>query len=70
MLEKAMNEEISSLENNETWELVLLPPSKQMIGCKQVYKTKLKFDGSLKRYKARLVAKGYTQQPGVDYFDF
>ncbi|KAL4347795.1 hypothetical protein GQ457_17G000690 [Hibiscus cannabinus] len=65
----AMKEEIEALERNHTWDLVPLPPGKQTIGCKWVYKTKLKSDGSLERYKARLVAKGYTQQPGVDYLD-
>ncbi|KAL4346779.1 hypothetical protein GQ457_17G003030 [Hibiscus cannabinus] len=65
----AMHEEILALERNNTWDLVSLPPGKQTIGCKWVYKTKLKSDGSLERYKARLVAKGYTQKPGIDYFD-
>ncbi|KAL4320319.1 hypothetical protein GQ457_18G003820 [Hibiscus cannabinus] len=65
----AMREEIEALERNHTWDLVSLPPGKQTIGCKWVYKTKLKSDGSLERYKARLVAKCYTQQPGVDYLD-
>ncbi|KAL4303976.1 hypothetical protein GQ457_10G014420 [Hibiscus cannabinus] len=64
---KAMSEEITALERNNTWDLVPLPEGKQAIGCKWVYKTKLKSDGSLERYKARLVAKGYTQQPGIDY---
>ncbi|KAL4335057.1 hypothetical protein GQ457_07G001240 [Hibiscus cannabinus] len=64
-----MNEEIMALERNNTWELVPLPSGKQAIGCKWVYKTKLKSDGSLERYKARLVAKGYTQQPGIDYLN-
>ncbi|KAK8653946.1 hypothetical protein V6N13_127927 [Hibiscus sabdariffa] len=64
-----MKEEILALERNNTWDLVPLPPGKQTIGCKWVYKIKLKSDRSLERYKARLVAKGYTQQPGVDYFD-
>ena len=39
------------------------------IGCKWVYKVKLKFDGTLERYKARLVAKGYTQCEGLDNYD-
>ncbi|CAH9090919.1 unnamed protein product, partial [Cuscuta epithymum] len=65
----AMNNEIQALEKNDTWILVNLPPNKHCIGCKWVFKTKLKSDGSLDRYKARLVAKGYTQEEGLDYFD-
>ncbi|KAL4292078.1 hypothetical protein GQ457_14G019000 [Hibiscus cannabinus] len=67
--QKAIEEELIALDRNKTWEIVSLPPGKQAIGCKWVYKTKLKSDGTLERYKARLVAKGYTQQPGIDYFD-
>ncbi|KAL4376695.1 hypothetical protein GQ457_02G014510 [Hibiscus cannabinus] len=66
---KAMAEEILALENNQTWDLVSLPPGKKTIGCKWVFKTKLKSDGTLDRYKARLVAKGYTQQSGVDFLN-
>ncbi|GAB2293271.1 hypothetical protein Dimus_038257 [Dionaea muscipula] len=38
-----------------------------VIGCKWVFKTKLKPDGTLDRLKARLVAKGYHQIDGLDY---
>ena len=37
---KAMDEEIDAIERNETWELTELPPKKQVIGVKCVYKTK------------------------------
>ncbi|KAL6346439.1 hypothetical protein AAG906_033235 [Vitis piasezkii] len=41
-----------------TWHLVPSPAHGKVIGCKWVYKLKLKADGSIDRYKACLVAKG------------
>jgi hypothetical protein len=61
--------EFIALEANDTWIVTNLLAGKQPIGCKRVYKVKLKADGSLERYKARLVAKDYTQQKGLDYFE-
>ncbi|KAG7533570.1 Transcription factor MADS-box [Arabidopsis thaliana x Arabidopsis arenosa] len=66
---KAMDLEISALEQNGTWSVESLPPGKTVIGCKWVYTIKYNPDGSIDRYKARLVAKGYTQQEGIDYID-
>lgn len=65
--QKAMTQEFNALHANHTWDLVHLPPHKQAIGCKWVYKVKHKADGSIERFKARLVVKGYTQQLGIDY---
>ncbi|XP_040998129.1 uncharacterized protein LOC121244162 [Juglans microcarpa x Juglans regia] len=38
-----------------------------VIGCKWVFKTKIKDDGTLERLKARLVAKVFHQIDGVNY---
>ena len=62
-----MNQEISALDQNETWDLVSLPKDKKAIGCKWVYKTKFNPDGSVERCKARLVARGDRQIEGKDF---
>ena len=63
---KAMQDEITSLHENDTWELV--PPIKErkVVQCKWVYKIKEEPHGK-KRFKARLVAKGFQQKAGVDF---
>jgi hypothetical protein len=63
----AMDEEITAIERNETWELAELPKGHQSIGVKWVYKKKMNAQGEIERYKARLVAKGYRQKAGIDY---
>nr|CAN79888.1 hypothetical protein VITISV_019498 [Vitis vinifera] len=57
---------MSALKKNKTWELVDLPKGKRKVGCKWVFTTKHRADGTLERYKVRLVAKGYTQTHGID----
>ena len=55
-----MNEEMKSLQKNETWELVDRPPRKKLVGCQWVYTVKHKANDTIERFKARLVVKGYT----------
>ena len=62
-----MKEEITTIENNKTWQLVDKPKGKKVIGVKWVYRVKLNPNGSINKYKARLVVKGYIQQSGIDY---
>ena len=64
-----MQQELSTLEANQTWELTSLPPGKFPIGCRWVYKIKHHPDGSIACYKARLMAKGYNQVEGIDFID-
>ena len=63
----AIDAEFQSLKKQATWSLVPLPPHKNVVTCKWVYKLKRHIDGSIARYKARLVARGYLQQYGMDY---
>ena len=57
-----MKNEIKTLEKNQTWDLVILPQKKSIIGCKWVYRVKFQVDGRVERYKARLVAKGVNKR--------
>ncbi|KAK5825993.1 hypothetical protein PVK06_020890 [Gossypium arboreum] len=66
---EAILEEMCALEKTGTWETMELPVGKKIVGCKWVFTTKFKPDGSLDRYKARLVAEGYTQTYGIDYLE-
>jgi hypothetical protein len=59
---KAMNEELASLKENETWELVNRLINAKVIQNRGVMRVKKSYDGN-----ARLVAKGYAQKQGIDY---
>ena len=54
---QAMDEEINSIERNDTWDLADLPKDKDCIGVKWVYKIKVNEKGEIGKYKVILVAK-------------
>jgi Reverse transcriptase (RNA-dependent DNA polymerase) len=56
----AMQEEIDSIRNNQTWSLVEPSVGQRVIGLKWIYKVKKDSDGKVVKHKARLVAKGYV----------
>lgn len=62
-----MQQELMSIEQNQTWQLTDLPEGHKAIGLKWIYKIKKNVDGETVKCKARLVAKGYVQQQGIDF---
>ena len=66
---EAVQNEMDSIMSNGTWEVVDRPYGCKPVGCKWVFKKKLRPDGTIEKYRARLVAKGYTQKECEDYFD-
>ena len=64
---KAIRSEMDSIMSNGTWEVVDRPYGCKPVGCKWVFKKKLRPDGTIEKYKTRLVAKGYTQKEGEDF---
>ena len=63
---EAINDEVESILQNHTWELVDLPPGSKPLGYKWIFKKKMKADGSIDKYKDILVIKGYKQKEGLD----
>ncbi|KAL0427670.1 UNVERIFIED_CONTAM: hypothetical protein Slati_2941800 [Sesamum latifolium] len=63
----AMKSKMDSMGSNQVWTLVDPPQGLRLVGCKWVYKCKLRVDEEVTAFKARLVTKGYTQRPGVDF---
>jgi len=63
----AMNEEMKSLQKNQTWDSVELPEGKKVVGCKWIFKKKSSLSSTeVIKYK---ITKGYSQKEGVDYKD-
>ncbi|CAI5991353.1 unnamed protein product [Closterium sp. NIES-65] len=64
---KAMESELKSIKENDTFELGELPEGRTAITSKWLFKIKSDADGKIERYKSRLVAKGYQQKEKVDF---
>jgi len=59
---KAMQEEMKSLHENHTFELVKLPQGKRPLKNKWVFKLKSEENNSKLRYTAKLIVKGFGQK--------
>ncbi|GJP52868.1 hypothetical protein CLOM_g11954 [Closterium sp. NIES-68] len=57
---KASDEEMGSIIENNTFDLVNLPPGRKAISSKWLFKRKTDADGNIERYKSRLT---YMEQP-------
>ncbi|GKD36683.1 zinc finger, CCHC-type containing protein, partial [Tanacetum coccineum] len=66
---EAIDDEIGSIMENNTWVLSDLPLGCKPLGCKWIFKRKMKVDGTIDKFKARLVIQGFRQKEGIDYFD-
>ncbi|GJQ97063.1 zinc finger, CCHC-type containing protein [Tanacetum coccineum] len=66
---KAINDEMDSIMGNNTWVLANLPPGCKPLGCKWIFKRKLKIDGTIEKFKARLIIRCFRQKSGIGYFD-
>lgn len=64
---EAMDQEIASIEKNETLTLKDLPTGYKPIGLKQVYKLKKDSEGKVVKHKAKLVAKWYVLQEETNF---
>jgi ATP-binding cassette subfamily B (MDR/TAP) protein 1 len=64
---EVMHDEMKSLYENDTFELVSLPKGKQALKKKWVYRVKTKEHSSHTRYKTRLVVKGFSQKKGIEF---
>nr|GFA37273.1 hypothetical protein [Tanacetum cinerariifolium] len=58
-----------ALMGNNTWVLADLPLGCKPIGCKWIFKRKLKVDGTIEKFKAMLVIQGFKQNSRIYYFD-
>ncbi|GJV18868.1 zinc finger, CCHC-type containing protein [Tanacetum coccineum] len=66
---EAIDDEIGSIMENNTWVLSDLPPGCKPLGCKWIFKRKMKVDGTIDKFKAQLVIQGFRPKEGIDYFD-
>ena len=62
-----MRDDMDSLHENHTYDLVSLPRERKALKCKWIFKLKTQENSSKPKYKARLVVKGFGQKKGIDF---
>ncbi|GAA0187499.1 hypothetical protein LIER_34787 [Lithospermum erythrorhizon] len=72
---KAMSEEYNALIKNQAWTLIPPAPSQNLIGCKWIFKTQMKSDGTIERYKIKpttirfILSKAFTENWPIHQLD-
>nr|GEZ43018.1 zinc finger, CCHC-type [Tanacetum cinerariifolium] len=66
---EAIDDEIGSIIENNTWVLSDLLPGCKPLSCKWIFKRKMKVDGTIDKFKAQSVIQGFRQKEWIDYFD-
>ena len=56
---EAIDDEMSSILENNTWVLADLPPGSKPLGCKWIFNKKMNVNETIDKYKARLVIQGF-----------
>ena len=64
-----MKSKIDFIHSNQVWSLVDPPEGIVPIGCKWIYKKKIKLNGKVETYKVKLVVKDYSQHKSIDYHE-
>ncbi|GKA77293.1 zinc finger, CCHC-type containing protein [Tanacetum coccineum] len=64
---EAINDEMDSFMGNNTWVLVDLPPGFKPLGCKLIFKIKLKVDGTIEKFKYHKTTDCYGINSQSDY---
>lgn len=55
-----MQSEFDVLVRNQTWELVPMEPSQNVVDCRWIFCIKYHSNGTIDCYEAHLIAKGFT----------
>ncbi|GJT49989.1 zinc finger, CCHC-type containing protein [Tanacetum coccineum] len=66
---EAINDEMDSIMGNNTWVLADLPLGCKPLGCKWIFKRKLKVDRTIENFKTRLIIWDFRQNSRIDYFN-
>ena len=56
---EAIDDEMSSILENNTWVLSDLPLGSRPLGCKWIFKKKMNVNGTIDKFKSRLVIQGF-----------